>query len=134
MVGCDPAAIRTRNLQLRRLLLYPLSYGAEKFFKSIQRTTSCRALIVLFFHPRCPKILTFFTDYKNERPTTFRGSDMTPIVFLQPLLNISRHPHISLSVLQTPQHIYEHHPSRRLLLPARTTERIPSAFGRAGIR
>ena len=25
---CDPGANRTRNLQLRRLLLYPLSYGA----------------------------------------------------------------------------------------------------------
>ena len=26
----DPAWIRTRDLQLRRLLLYPLSYGADR--------------------------------------------------------------------------------------------------------
>jgi hypothetical protein len=28
-VYCDPGATRTRDPQLRRLLLYPLSYGAK---------------------------------------------------------------------------------------------------------
>ena len=43
MTLCRPGANRTRNLQLRRLLLYPLSYGPQGFQytksgTSIQRT------------------------------------------------------------------------------------------------
>jgi hypothetical protein len=120
----DPGANRTRNLQLRRLLLYPLSYGAKQLFKSIQLAATSRALVVLLLHPCRRKVRKLFTCHKNERPPTLGRANSAAIVLVESLLDIGGNSHIPLAIFETTQHVDEHTTRRRLLRPARTTERV----------
>jgi hypothetical protein len=47
--GSDPDTIRTCDPQLRRLLLYPLSYGAS-FDKKYAKELKIRKIFLFFYH------------------------------------------------------------------------------------